>query len=234
VSADEEASIALFCDDAPSTTYMGVGAGGPIRWTRLISRTSLSGDLDSIEYGRIAPGAYVAEHVHQRTEEIYFVTRGRSYLHVNGARSLSLLGAGDLVLTPVGGQHATSPLGGEGLDFVVVEIAPPRSRTRTPEVGVTIVNLFEEDTVDLSRYFDGQWRTAAYRQIDQGRCDTLVAADCEHFVFVLSGAGTAMTSSATLNLAPGRGFMLHRPGNVTLRSQSKLGYFHVSLVWDLS
>lgn len=232
MSVSEEASIALFSCDAPSWTYTGVGPGGPVTWTRLVSRESSSGTLDSIEYGRIAPGAYVTEHVHHRTEEIYFVTRGRSYLDVNGTRSL--IGAGDLVLTPVAGRHATSPLGGEGLDFVVAEIAPPRSRSRTRETGVTVVNLFSEGTVDLSGYFDGQWLAAAYRQIDQDRRDTLVAADCEHFVFVLSGTGTATTPSATFDLAAGRGFMLHRPGNVALRAQGKLGYFLLSLVWDLS
>lgn len=232
MSVSEEASIALFSGDAPSWTYMRSGPGGPVTWTRLVSRKRSSGKLDSIEYGRIAPGACITGHVHHRTEEIYFVTRGRSYLDVNGARSLIV--AGDLVITPVGGQHATCPLGGEGLDFVVAEIAPPRPRSRTHEAGVTVVNLFSEGTVDLSRYFGGQWRAVAYSQIDQGRADTLVAADCEHFVFVLSGTGTATTPSATFSLASGRGFLLHRPGTVILRSRGKLGYFLLSLVWDLS
>ncbi len=73
------ASTPIFISDTGSPSQiLGVHGGrGVLRWKRFVTGLMMSADWDSFEHNRLEPGAAVGEHVHSRTEEIYFIIRGR-------------------------------------------------------------------------------------------------------------------------------------------------------------
>jgi mannose-6-phosphate isomerase-like protein (cupin superfamily) len=86
---------------------------------------------DSFEHNRLEPGAAVGEHVHSRTEEIYFIIRGRGMMKYNGEHFE--VGPGDLIMTPLHGKHAIETIGDETLEFFVVEALPPEIVNALPQ-----------------------------------------------------------------------------------------------------
>jgi mannose-6-phosphate isomerase-like protein (cupin superfamily) len=87
-------------------------------------------DLDSFEHVRVPPGTSIGEHVHSRTEEIYFVIKGRGEMRVGG--EVREVGSGDLVLTPLHERHSFHPIGDETVELIVSEMLPPAITDRLP------------------------------------------------------------------------------------------------------
>jgi len=67
---------------------------------------------------RYAPNAYVAEHVHQVQEQIYYVLEGEGILTLNAAQHL--MRTHDYVYVPPGVRHSFTNTGLSGLVFLVV------------------------------------------------------------------------------------------------------------------
>ena len=119
------ASTPIFIADTGSPSQiLGVHGGrGVLRWKRFGTGLMMSADWDSVEHNRLGPGAAVGEHVHSRTEEIYFIIRGRGLMHYGDDRFE--VGPGDLIMTPLHGRHGIETIGDETLEFFVVEALPP-------------------------------------------------------------------------------------------------------------
>jgi mannose-6-phosphate isomerase-like protein (cupin superfamily) len=107
------------------------GGSSSLYWKRFVTGNMLHSDLDSFEYAFVPPGSAIGEHVHSRTEEIYFVVRGRGEMTVDGATRE--VGPGDLILTPLGSRHSFRPDPGDGAEIIVMEMLPPEISAVLPE-----------------------------------------------------------------------------------------------------
>jgi len=77
-------TVLIGTTEAP-VEVMGVHGGeNPIFWKRFMTGNMMWSDLDSFEHVRVPPGTVIGEHVHSRTEEIYFVIKGRGEMRVGG------------------------------------------------------------------------------------------------------------------------------------------------------
>jgi mannose-6-phosphate isomerase-like protein (cupin superfamily) len=111
-------------DTGSPLEIVGVHGGtSSLFWKRFCTGNMLYSDFDSFEHATVPAGSAVGEHVHSRTEEIYFIVRGRGEMTMDGVTTD--VTAGDLILTPLGSRHSFRPVGDEGVEFVVIEMLPP-------------------------------------------------------------------------------------------------------------
>lgn len=114
----------IVSDTGCPSQIIGVHGGrGLMKWKRFVTGLMLHAHWDSFEHNRIEPGGAVGEHVHTRTEEIYFIVSGKGLMHYGDERFE--VGPGDLIMTPLNGRHGIENIGDEELEFVVVEALPP-------------------------------------------------------------------------------------------------------------
>ncbi|MFD1811644.1 cupin domain-containing protein [Rhodococcus gannanensis] len=107
----------------PSEIHGLHGGRGVNRWKRFVTGLMLYAHWDSYEHNRLAPGAAVGEHIHTRTEEIYYIVAGHGRMTLNG--ETRDVGPGDLAMTPLNGRHSIENIGDVDLEFIVVEALPP-------------------------------------------------------------------------------------------------------------
>jgi mannose-6-phosphate isomerase-like protein (cupin superfamily) len=117
--------------DEPVIIYGSNGGEGTTWWKRFVSAGHLESETDAFEYNRIPPGSVIGQHVHTRTEEIYFVISGNGEMIAPSGRAP--IGPGDVVLTPLGGQHGVENVGTTDLEFLVIEVMPESVAARLPE-----------------------------------------------------------------------------------------------------
>ena len=117
--------------DAPIAIVGIHGGASSLHWKRFVTGNMLYSDLDSFEHAFVPPNSAIGEHVHSRTEEIYFIVRGRGEMTVDGV--IREVGPGDLILTPLGSRHSFRPLGSDGAEIIVMEMLPPEIRKVLPE-----------------------------------------------------------------------------------------------------
>jgi mannose-6-phosphate isomerase-like protein (cupin superfamily) len=106
------------------------GGRSSIRWKRFVTGNMLHSNLDSFEWAQIPPDGVIGAHVHSRTEEIYFIIRGRGQMTMDD--ELIDVGPGDLILTPLESCHSFRPTGGEPVEIIVCEMLPPAILERLP------------------------------------------------------------------------------------------------------
>jgi mannose-6-phosphate isomerase-like protein (cupin superfamily) len=95
----------------------------------------------------------------------------------------------------------------------------------------TIIDLTARGEVDLSALLTGPLRQARLVTLDADRTDTLSAADREHTVFVLEGAGTATSGTTAVELSEGTAVTMPLGGTLTITAGPQpLRYFHASLM----
>ena len=117
-------------DTGSPVEIVGVHGGeSSLFWKRFCTGNMLYSDLDSFEHVVVPSGSVIGEHVHSRTEEIYFIVRGEGEMMVDGAPHE--VRAGDLVLTPLGSRHSFRP-GGDGAEIIVIEMLPPEISAALP------------------------------------------------------------------------------------------------------
>ncbi|WP_158013531.1 hypothetical protein [Carbonactinospora thermoautotrophica] len=63
--------------DTPSEVYGVHGAEGLTYWKCLARRDGLAGPWEAVEWASVPPGGVSGEHLHTRTEEVYFILSGR-------------------------------------------------------------------------------------------------------------------------------------------------------------
>ncbi|HPD13335.1 MAG TPA: cupin domain-containing protein [Planctomycetota bacterium] len=94
----------------------------------LLDRTNSSAARQSLAEATVPPGGATQPHRHPRTEEIYYVLRGRGRMEVGGeARDVGPL---DAILIPPGARHTLANTGAEPLVFLCC-CAPPYSHDDT-------------------------------------------------------------------------------------------------------
>lgn len=198
-------------------TRSQVGGEGICRWKMLMNGMHLEGNWNCVEFVVIEPGASVGEHVHLRTEEIYYILSGRATVTMDGRRIDAR--PGDLITTPIGSSHSIANEGAADMEFFVAEVFPEAGRAAAPET-MHVPDLLAPQPVgrraqvDLTPCFTGDWRRFQLLEVPAGdRVDGLDIAERGSVVLhVLEGDavfavdGEEFTGGAGLSLAvpPGR------------------------------
>ncbi|GGN92101.1 hypothetical protein GCM10010112_78930 [Actinoplanes lobatus] len=107
----------------PSVVYGVHGTEGASRWKCLARRAGLSAGWEAIEWACLPPGGVSGEHLHTRTEEIYFVLSGTGEILLDGVATR--VTAGSLILTGAGVTHGLRNVGEDDLAWLVVEMSTP-------------------------------------------------------------------------------------------------------------
>jgi mannose-6-phosphate isomerase-like protein (cupin superfamily) len=104
----------------PGVVHGVHGTSGESWWKCLARRPGLTGPWEAVEWASLPPGGVSGEHLHTRTEEIYFILRGSGEILLNGrSRPAS---AGDVILTRLGDRHGLVNSADGPLDWLVVEL----------------------------------------------------------------------------------------------------------------
>ncbi|MDH2393861.1 cupin domain-containing protein [Streptomyces sp. HNM0663] len=154
-----------------ATTHRQVGGEGVCRWKMLMNGMHLEGEWNCVEYVVLTPGASVGEHVHMRTEEIYYIVRGQAVVAMNDVELHA--GPGDLITTPIGAAHSIANRTDEEMHFFVIEVFPGEGRAAEPARLNVPAILPDADgvrraTVDLRPYFTGDWHSFALLDLPGG------------------------------------------------------------------
>ena len=94
----------------------------------ILDRTNSTAVNQSLAEATLPPGAETEEHCHPRTEEIYYLLRGRGLISLEGeGREVR---PGDGILIPPGTRHRIRNIGQEPLVFLCC-CSPPYSHQDT-------------------------------------------------------------------------------------------------------
>lgn len=219
-------SLIVFSNAAPVEIHGGEGGSGPLFWKRFVGAPDMHADWESFEYARLPKGGVIGEHVHGRTEEIYFVTKGKATMYLDDVAHV--VGPGDLILTPLNGKHrAEVDQDDAEWEFIVAEVLPPEilhpksdgeaAAVRRPS---KVVNLEDRRADELSDVFSGSWSAIALETVPEGETRTFTADREEHALYVLSGSGRATTDLHTIDLAEGHGLAIPKGGRVSIAPTS--------------
>jgi quercetin dioxygenase-like cupin family protein len=116
---------ALIGSTANPVRISGVHGGeGQLRWQCFARLHMLHVDLLAFEYARLEVQSEVGDHVHTRTEEIYFIVSGHGEMRVNG--EVGTVGPGDVILSPRDTRHGLAANQGESIEFIVLEVLAPQ------------------------------------------------------------------------------------------------------------
>jgi mannose-6-phosphate isomerase-like protein (cupin superfamily) len=116
--------------DEPSLVYGMHGGEKLAQWKVLARRNSLFGDWEAVEWSWLPPGGVSGEHLHTRTEELYFIVSGTGMMAIDGQGYP--VSAGDLILTGLGTQHGLRNVGARELVWLVIEVMAPGMAPRVP------------------------------------------------------------------------------------------------------
>ncbi|MFC9304499.1 cupin domain-containing protein [Streptomyces albidoflavus] len=194
------------------------GTTGVTQWKALASGADLRGGWEAVEWACVPPGGVSGEHLHTRTEEVYFVLSGTGEIYLDG--TAHPIGPGSLILTGLGTVHGLRNTGGTDLAWLVIEMrsphfsaalaadghtAPPSTPAKEefPVRTARLYDLRAERSVSPSDVFTGPMRSISLRAVDPAATTELSADGCEHMVFVLSGTGWVENGTDTAELGPG-------------------------------
>lgn len=156
------------------TTRELIGGKGSCLWKTLINGMHLNGSWNVIEYLDVPTGSSIGEHVHLRTEEIYYILTGRARMQINGEPTD--VAAGDLITNPINGRHGIASELGEDMTFLVVEVFPADDASGYEPVRIPIREWMQEDgegtrraTIDLAQNFSGDWGSYSVVELAPGR-----------------------------------------------------------------
>ncbi|MEU3415662.1 cupin domain-containing protein [Streptomyces sp. NPDC006658] len=191
----------------PAVTHRQVGGEGVCRWKMLMNGMHLEGEWNCVEYVVIEPGGAVGEHVHLRTEEIYYIVSGRAVVTMDG-REIEV-GAGDLVTTPIGSAHSIANRGEEDMHFFVTEVFPGEGPSASP-ARLHVPDLLPAGAgvraahVDLTPYFTGDWRQFRLLEVPAGAgVEETVPAERSIVLHVLEGSAAITVAGQEYTGGPG-------------------------------
>jgi mannose-6-phosphate isomerase-like protein (cupin superfamily) len=229
----------------PSVVYGVHGTTGLSKWKCLARRCGLFGTWEAVEWAWLPPGGVSGEHVHTRTEEIYFIISGRGEMMINGRPHL--VGPGHLILTGLGTRHGLRNIGDDGLGWLVIELlspataavlrglasAPtlsPRNPIKELAMNAVVVDLRQVREVDPRSVFTGPLQAIKLITLPAGQHAALSAADQEHTLFVLAGAGHIVSGHTSVPLSYGVSVTLPLGSEVVVHADAGgLEYFIASL-----
>lgn len=175
-------------------TRCQVGGEGVCRWKMLMNGMHLEGEWNCVEFVVIEPGASVGEHVHMRTEEIYYIVSGQAVVTMDGVKIEAR--PGDLITTPIGSSHSIANHGDEDMEFFVTEVFPNTGPAAAPAT-VHVPGLLADRQVgrgalvDLTPHFTGDWRRFQLLEVPAGGGlgDLDIAEHNSSVLHVLDGRG---------------------------------------------
>jgi mannose-6-phosphate isomerase-like protein (cupin superfamily) len=109
--------------DQPSVVHGVHGTEGVSQWKCLARRNDLFGAWEAVEWAGLPAGGVSGEHVHSRTEELYFILSGIGMMIIDGREYP--VGTGDLILTGLGTRHGLRNVGTHELNWLVIEVVGP-------------------------------------------------------------------------------------------------------------
>jgi mannose-6-phosphate isomerase-like protein (cupin superfamily) len=209
-----------------ATTYRHAGGEGVCLWKTLMNGAHLEGDWNLVEHLVIEPGGSVGEHVHTRTEEIYYILRGEAVMTMNGGEFP--VRAGDLVTTPIGAAHAIGNRAGEDMHFFVVEVFPHEGPAAAParfEVPALLTGAPDgrRAVVDLRPHFTGDWRTFSLIEVpDGGTATRRTPPESTEVLYVVDGTAEFEVDGQHHTGGPGRCLAVQPRMTWTVRARSTL------------
>jgi mannose-6-phosphate isomerase-like protein (cupin superfamily) len=226
----------------PSVVYGVHGTTGLSQWKCLARRAGLFGSWEAVEYAWLPPGGLSGEHVHTRTEEIYFILSGRGEMLLDGEPHA--VSAGSLILTGLGTRHGLRNVGSEGLGWLVIELlspataavlsgARPTVHSKQGERTMTnaqVIHLRETLKADPRGVFTGPLREIQLLELEPGQQASLSATGMEHTLFTLGGSGEVTSHEARVPLKFGVSVTLPLGAELVLTAGAEgLKYFLASL-----
>jgi|GEM_PF-347566 len=231
----------------PSVVYGVHGTTGLSQWKCLARRAGLFGAWEAIEWAWIPPGGISGEHVHTRTEEIYFILSGRGEMTLDDKPHA--VGPGSLILTGLGTKHGLRNVGDEGLGWLVIEMPspataaalrgsePPSPAPTTPiqrgdkdVTNAVVLNLRQTYEVDPRGVFTGPLRNIRLVDLKPGQQAELSAEGVEHTLFTLRGSGEISSGETTVPMKYGVSVTLPLGTGMTVTAGAEgLEYFLASL-----
>lgn len=222
----------------PSTVYGVHGAPGRSWWKCLASRRDLRSDCEAVEWASVPPGGVSGEHLHTRTEEMYFVLAGAGEVLINGRPQQ--VRPRSVVLTSIGTTHGLFNSGDSDLEWLVIETLTPATsaalRGTTPKYGdapmskAVVIDMSEHPSVDTSRIFTGPLRNVAITELPAETRTVFSATNIERSLFVLTGTGTAVSGSAIIALHPGVSVTLPLGSSVYIDAAEPVELFEAILI----
>nr|AYM53684.1 hypothetical protein [Cystobacter fuscus] len=228
--------------EEPSVVYGVHGTTGLSQWKCLARRAGLFGSWEAVEWAWIPPGGISGEHVHTRTEELYFILSGRGEMTLDGKPYP--VGPGNLILTGLGTKHGLRNVGDEGLGWLVVELLSPATAevfrgsaptAQTPSGGsdvtnAVVLNLRQTPEVDPRPVFTGPLRCIRLVRLEPGQRAELSAEGVEHTLFTLRGSGESSSGGASVPLKYGVSITLPLGTGMTVTAGTDgLEYFQAIL-----
>ncbi|EPX59480.1 hypothetical protein D187_002970 [Cystobacter fuscus DSM 2262] len=226
----------------PSVVYGVHGTTGLSQWKCLARRAGLFGSWEAVEWAWIPPGGISGEHVHTRTEEVYFILSGRGEMTLDGKPYP--VGPGHLILTGLGTKHGLRNVGDEGLGWLVIELLSPATAevfrgsahtNPTPSGGsdvtnAVVLNLRQTPEIDPRPVFTGPLRCIRLVRLEPGQRAELSAEGVEHTLFTLRGSGESSSGGASVPLKYGVSITLPLGTGMTVTAGTDgLEYFQAIL-----
>nr|WP_233628218.1 cupin domain-containing protein [Saccharopolyspora sp. HNM0986] len=228
----------------PSDIHGMHSGEGLARWKVLARRGSLFGYWEAVEWSALPPGGVSGEHIHSRTEELYFIVSGDGEMTLNGRTHQ--VRPGHLIVNGLGTRHGLRNTGDEELVWLVIEVSGPHTAAvldtpretprhepeRTAMSDAVVIDLRQAGQVDTTEHLTGPLRLARLVRLRPGEPLELSADSEEHTVYTIGGQGRARGSSETVALRSGVGLTLPLGGTVSIEAASQrepLELFVVSL-----
>ncbi len=213
----------------PAQVFGVHGAAGVSYWKCLTRRLGLSADWEAVEWACLPPGGVSGEHIHTRTEELYFILAGTGRISWEGGARL--VRSGDLIATPLGARHGLTNTGPEPLAWLVVEVSAPRqaaaltgrtvedeSTRKVAPVSLHIVNLRQVERFDAGTVLDGPIRDVSLLRLSPGERVDFPAAGVEYTTFTVGGCGTAADGATEISLTAGVAVTVPRAGQLSVQA----------------
>jgi mannose-6-phosphate isomerase-like protein (cupin superfamily) len=213
----------------PAHVFGVHGAAGVSYWKCLTRRLGLSAGWEAVEWACLPAGGVSGEHVHTRTEELYFVLAGTGRITWEGGARL--VRTGDLIATPLRARHGLTNTGPDPLAWLVVEVSGPaqaavlagravedESTRKGAPVNLHIVNLRQVERFDAATVLDGPIRDVRLLRLTPGERVDLHAEGVEYTTFTVGGRGTAAGGGAEICLVAGVAVTVPRSGRLSVQA----------------
>ncbi len=188
------------------------GGAGRAGYAVHARRSQFFGPWEAFEWSLLPVGGVCGEHLHTRTEEIYFILSGSGDMVLNGEPHG--VRAGDVIFTCVGASHELrNTHSNDDLTWLVIELLSPATAKVFEEVqpddthgtdskgiggvGVTdVIPLREPGIIDVLPLSGPMESVSRHRLVDDDSLN-LQTTDHEYAVYVLSGTGTVQFGPTT-------------------------------------
>ena len=213
----------------PAHVFGVHGAAGVSYWKCLTRRLGLSADWEAVEWACLPPGGISGEHVHTRTEELYFILAGTG--RITWAGGARLVRSGDLIATPLRARHGLTNTGPDPLAWLVVEVSAPAQSAalagravadeptrKETHVSLHVVDLRQVERFDAGTVLDGPIRDVRLLRLSPGERFHLDAVGVEYTTFTVAGRGTADDGRAEIPLTAGVAVTVPLAGRLGVRA----------------